>query len=324
MAKRKEKTESKSVPEKTDSKTTAARQSTEEKPSQLNQGSLSRFLGFFIPGVGFGGAFLLISALIMGLLYWLNKTNYLSDHSQSWQVEYNLPQGVWACEDVLESVRKNNPDLFEKPYSDETLLENVANSFNMSQIVKTVKSVQRRYPNTVVLDLEYFDPVAMVFVASKTIGKGYIAVDKDGTQLPSTFFNKSDLNNYIAISGIKSLPSNLVGHSWNDIRVKTACQIAYELRPYKDEFGIVGIYVHEGSESDEYKGYTPVCFEIWLKNHTFIRWSRYISKSTGIQTLDNELTTDEKIAILRQRLKEKGEIKPDSQGEMFQFVPNKK
>ena len=324
MAKRKEKTESKSVPEKTDSKTTAERQSAEEKPSQRNPGSLSRFLGFFIPGVGFGGAFLLISAIIMGLLYWLNKTNYLSNHSQSWQVEYNLPQGVWMGEDVLESVRNSNPDLFEKPYDDKSLLEEVSNSFNLSPIVKTVKSVQRKFPNTVVLDIEYFVPVAMVYVNSEAIGKGFLPVDKDGCQLPTTFFKKSELENYLAITGIKSLPMNPVGQRWNDSWVETASSIAYELTPYKDELGIVGIHVHESSEIDASSSYNPICFDVRLKNHTFIRWARYIFKSTGEQQLDKELSTKEKIAILRKRLQEKGEILPDSPDEMFRFVPNSK
>lgn len=322
MAKRKEKKDSESTPKKTEPPKTVSRKSTEKNSSQEKQGSLSRFLGFFIPGVGFGGAFLLISALVIGALYWFNKTYFLSDDNQSWQVEYNLPQGVWASEDVLEFVRKNNPDLFEKAYNDKTLLEDVANSFNLSRVVKKVKSAQRKYPNTVVLDIEYFEPVAMVYVSSDVIGKGCIPVDKDGNQLPTSFFDKSDLNNYLAITGIKSLPMNSVRHPWNDIHVETACQIANELTPYKDEFGIVGINVHESSEVDERYSYTPVCFDIWLKNHTFIRWSRYIFKSTGVQQLDSELSTEDKIAILRQRLKEKGEIKPDSSEKMLRFTPD--
>lgn len=326
MAKRKAKSDSTSVSPKTGSETkvsqkTSVRESSESKSSERNSGSLSRFLGFFIPGVGFGGAFLLISALIMGLLYWLNKTYLLSDKSESWQVEYNLPQGVWMGSDVLESVRKSNPDLFEKPYDDKTLLEDVSNSFNLSPIVKTVKSVQRKYPNTIVVNVDYFVPIAMVYVNSEAIGKGFLPVDKDGCQLPTTFFKKADLENYLAITGIKSLPMNPVGMPWNDVRIEMACKIADELTPYKDELGIAGIHVHESSEIDEAYSYNPVCFDVRLKSHTFIRWSRYIFKPDGAQLADKELSTKEKIAILRQRLKEKGEIKPDSPDEMFRFVP---
>ena len=321
MAKRRAKSDSKPVVEKTRSEKPVSQESDVKKDSPRNQGSLSRFLGFFIPGVGFGGAFLLISVLVMGALYWLNKTYFLSDSSGSWQVEYNLPQGVWTGADVLESVRKNNPELFEKPYNDKTLLEEVSNSFNLSQIVKKVKSVQRKYPNTIVLDIEYFVPVAMVYVNSEEIGKGFLPIDKDGCQLPTTFFKKSDLDNYLAITGIKSLPMNPVGQVWNDSWVETASKIADELVPYKDELGIAGIHVHESSDTDNPSSYNPICFDVRLKNHTFIRWSRYFFKSSGEEMVDKELTTKEKIAILRQRLKEKGEIKPDSPDEMFRFVP---
>ena len=321
MAKRKAKSGSKSVVEKAVVEKPVSQESNVSKDSPRNQGSLSRFLGFFIPGVGFGGAFLLISVLVMGVLYWLNKTYFLSDSSDSWQVEYNLPQGIWTGADVLESVRKSNPELFEKPYNDKTLLEDVSNSFNLSQIVKKVKSVQRKYPNTIVLNIEYFVPVAMVYVNSEAIGKGFLPIDKDGCQLPTTYFKKSDLDNYLAITGIKSLPMNPVGQIWNDSWVETASKIADELAPYKDELGIAGIHVHESSDSDKTYSYNPICFDVRLKNHTFIRWSRYFFKSSGEEMVDKELTTKEKIAILRQRLKEKGEIKPDSPDEMFRFVP---
>lgn len=321
MAKRKAKSDSTPVSEKAGAEKSVSQESKENKNSQRNQGSFSRFLCFFIPGVGFGGAFVLITVLVMGVLYWLNKSDFLAESSGTWQVEYNLPQGVWTGFDVLESVRKSNPDLFEKPYNDKTLLEEVSNSFNLSPIVKTVKSVQRKFPNTVVADIEYFEPVAMVYVNSEAIGKGFLPVDKDGCQLPTTFFKKSDLDNYMAITGIQSLPMNPVGQCWNDVRVEAASQIADELAPYKDELGIVGIHVHESSEINENFSYNPTCFDVRLKNHTFIRWTTYIFKSTGKETVEKELSTKEKIAILRQRLKERGEIKPDSPEEMFRFAP---
>ena len=324
MAKRKAKSDSTSIPKKTDSEKSASPESTDIKDSPRNQGSLSRFLGFFIPGVGFGGAFLLISALVMGALYWLNKNYFLIDSDQLWQVEYNLPQGVWAGADILETVRKGNPDLFEKPYDDKSLLEDISNSFNLSPIVKTVKSAKRKYPNTVVIDIEYFVPVAMVYVSDETMGKGFLPVDKDGCQLPTTFFKKSDLEDYLAITGIKSLPMNPVGQCWNDVKLETACKIADELVPYKDEFGIVGIHVQELTGIKEMYSYNPICYDIRLKNNTFIRWSRYVLKTTGIQLLEDEISTKEKIEVLRQCLKEKGEIKPDSPDEMFRFVPNSK
>ena len=323
MAKRKSKSDSTTVSKKADTKKTDSQQSTEDASAAENKGSLSRFLGFFIPGVGFGGAFLLISALVMGALYWCNKTYFYSDSSQSWQVEYNLPQGIWMGADVLEFVRKSNPDLFEKPFDDKSLLEDVANSFNLSPIVKVVKSAKRRFPNTVVLDIEYFEPVAMVNVNFDKGGRGLVPVDKDGFRLPSVYFKKSDLDNYIAITGIASLPTNPVGSCWIDSQVEIACKIASDLAPYKNEFGIVGIHVHKSSEIDKRYNYQPMCFDIWLKNDTIIRWAAFLFKSTEVQPIDDELTTQEKIAILRQCLQEKGEIKPDSPKEMFRFVPKK-
>lgn len=323
MAKRKAKSDSNADSKKANSKQTVSQQSAEDKHASEKQGSLARFFGFFIPGVGFGGAFLLISALVIGALYWCNTTYFYSDNSQSWQVEYNLPQGVWAGVDIKEFVLKSNPDLFEKPYDDKTLLEDVANSFNLSPIVKMVKSAKRRFPNTVVLEIEYFEPVAMVNVNYEKGGHGLVPVDKDGFRLPTIYFKKSDLESYIAITGIASLPTNPVGSCWNDTQVEIACKIANDLAPYKNEFGIVGIHVHKSSVVDDRYNYPPMCFDIWLKNNTIIRWAAYLFKSTEVQPIDDELSTQEKIAILRQRLQEKGEIKPDSPKEMFRFVPQK-
>lgn len=317
MAKRTAKSKSNPVSEKQGSKKTDAQPSTEKKDAQRNPGSLSRFWEFFIPGVGFGGTFILCSVLFLGFLFWLNKTFFLADNSESWQVEYNLPQGVWAGEDILKSVHKSNPALFDRPYDDSKLLEDVANSFNLLQIVKKVKSVQRKYPNAVILDLEYFEPVAMVYVNSAS---GYYPVDKDGCRLPTKFFKESDIEKYLVISGIKSLPMNPVGQRWNDVGVDMASKTAAELVPYKNELGIAGIHVHESSEIENESGYTPTCIDIWLKNNTFIRWSKYISKPPGVQLVDDELSTEEKIDILRKCLKEKGEIKPDKEGDMFKFT----
>lgn len=323
MAKRKAKSDSNTVSKKANSQKTVSQQSTEDKNASKKQGALSRFLGFFIPGVGFGGTFLLISALVIGALYWCGNTYLNSDNTQTWQVEYNLPQGVWTGADVLDFVRKSNPDLFEKPFDDKTLLEEVVNSFNLSPIVKMVKSAKRKFPNTVVLDIEYFEPVAMVNVNMDEKLQYYIPVDKDGYWLPTIYFKKSDLKDYIAITGIASLPDKPVGNCWNDTQVKIACKIANELVPYKNEFKIVGIHVHKSTEIDKRYNYPPMCFDIWLKNNTIIRWSSYLFKSTEVQLIDDDLSTQEKIAILRQRLLEKGEIKPDSPKEMFRFVPKK-
>ncbi|MBQ2620448.1 MAG: hypothetical protein IJF84_03835 [Thermoguttaceae bacterium] len=321
MAKRKTKSDSKTVSNKSGAEKKAPKKPESNSNLNENKGSLSRFLEFFIPGVGFGGAFLLISALVMGVLYWFNESYYPANNSDSWKVEYNLPQGVWKNADILEFVQKSHPGLFEKKFDDNALLQDVSISFSLSPIVKKVNSVQRRFPNTVVLDIEYFEPIAMVYVESGNNNAAFFPVDKDGYQLPSTYFKESEKNKYLAITGIASLPMNPVGQSWNDVRVETACKIALELTPYKDELGIVGIYVHD-SKHDKRLDYTPICFDIWLKNQTFIRWSRYIFVENAPQLVDKELTTKEKIALLRQYMKEKGDIKPDSSGDMFRFIPN--
>lgn len=324
MAKRKTKSDTNTVSKKANSKNTASQQSTEDKSASEKQGTLSRFLSFFIPGVGFGGAFLLISVIVIGVLYWCSKTDYFnSGLAESWQVEYNLPQGVWTGVDVREFVQKSNPDLFGKPFDDATLLEEVANSFNLSPIVKMVKSAKRRFPNTVVLDIEYFEPVAMVKANYEHGVNSYVPVDKDGFRLPTIYFKKSDLENYIVITGIASLPTNPVGSCWNDTQVEIACKIANDLAPYKNEFGIVGIHVHKSSVVDDRYNYPPMFFDIWLKNNTIIRWAAFLFKSTEVQPIDDELSTQDKISILRQRLQEKGEIKPDSPKEMFRFIPQK-
>lgn len=305
---------------KSSSQKPAANKTSEDNNSE-DKNFLLKFFSLLRSVCGFGGSFILISALVMGALYWGLKSDFFPSEQESWQVEINPPQGVWKNVDVVHFVKNGNPNLFARPFDDKNLLEDISNSFSLSTIIKKVNSVYRKYPNTIVLDVEYFTPIAMVYVNSPSIEEGYLAVDKDGYLLPSrNFFTKDDVKKYLAITGIKSLPASTLGQKWDDARVEVASQIADELTPYKDELGIVGIHTHD--VLSENKGYNPTFFDIRLKNQTFIRWTKVLIRASDVQRDEKELTTAQKIAILRKRLHEKGEIKPDSPKDMLQFVPD--
>lgn len=296
----------------------------QESQPKNNTTLFSRLMYYFVPGVGFGGTFLLASLLVILSLWAANRFLALpmqaSSETNQWKCVCTPLPEVWKNYDVLNEAFKTNPDLFQKKYEDKNLLAEIAEAFNLSRVVKKVNSVYRQHPETIKVELEYRIPVAMVFVDVQTSDRGFLPVDREGYRLPTgEFFTQADIGKYISIIGIKSYPVTPTGEAWGDDRVVSGAQIAAELLPYKAELGIVEIIIHESADSSGF--YNPTIFDVRLQNRTIIRWTQIRYSDQGPQKEEGDLSTPEKIAILRKRLAENGEIKADSNKEILQFSP---
>ncbi len=291
--------------------------------------SIANLIRFCIPGLGFGGTFLLISAVIVGVLFvtlGIKSALFppLLEESTDWDIQITPPPAIWQQSDISLDIKKQNPDLAGLSYDDPDLLEQISNQLNLITIVKKVKSVSKRFPHTIFADVEYRLPVAMIYVVSDKAENGFFPVDDQGVLLPTrSSFSKTDIQKYIRVFGIKSYPANPQGQPWGDRWVTTSAQIASELAPYKNELGIFAILIHESIDKNAM--YNKSIFDIKLNNDTIIRWTELYYGPTEIKEVGNQLSTQAKIAIMRKTLKEKGEIKalpgknPQGEGNFLQF-----
>ena len=126
---------------------------------------------------------------------------------------------------------------------DRELLSELATAFRAYHWVESVDLVRASYPATVMIDLTYRTPICMVLLPNMS---GGYAVDRHGVHLPSDFFARNpeiDVNRYIKIFGVKSMPAGNLGEKWDDIVVEQAAALADHLSPDNGILRIVSICV---------------------------------------------------------------------------------
>jgi hypothetical protein len=168
----------------------------------------------------------------------LSVYHFWSQHSQHIlaQPEYRLAperlqvtaQPEWIQSDVKQSAVTAGR-LQEASLLDTELVLQVKQAFGVQPWVKRVLRVNKRFPSTVEVDLEYRRPVAMVEVPAGMFPaynyEGLLPVDVDGYLLPVEI-SEEQAQQYPKIGGIDSSPAGgSPGSPWGDPRVAEAAQI---------------------------------------------------------------------------------------------------
>jgi hypothetical protein len=185
--------------------------------------------------LGYGGLGGLIAVLILALIAltiaWQRwGTGVLEDPRRLLTAE-NLqitPQPDWidsATDVKAEAIRDGS--LRKVNLLDEQATVQIARAFELHCWVRKVHRVQKHAPDSVMVELEYRRPVALVEVFYNDI-LSYEPVDVEGVVLPEDRFHRdaSQLDNYLRITADYSMPSGPLGTRWGDPRIHGAAQIA--------------------------------------------------------------------------------------------------
>lgn len=136
-------------------------------------------------------------------------------------------QPEWISSDVRQSAitagRLHDANLLDKE-----LVLQVKQAFGVQPWVKRVLRVNKRYPSSVEVELEYRRPVAMVEVPAGMFPgydyEGLLPVDEEGYLLPIEL-SEQDAQAFPKIGGIDSSPAGPPGSPWGDVRVAEAAEI---------------------------------------------------------------------------------------------------
>jgi hypothetical protein len=137
------------------------------------------------------------------------------------------PQPDWVRTDIVDSAvtlgRLHHASLLDKE-----LVLRVKQAFGVQPWVKRVTCVNKRFPSTVEVELEYRRPLAMVVVPAGLIPPhnydGVLPVDEDGYLLPVEM-TKEEGALFPRITGVDASPTGPPGNPWGDMRVAAAARI---------------------------------------------------------------------------------------------------
>jgi len=157
---------------------------------------------------------------------------------------------------------------------DRELLKELATAFRAYHWVESVDRVRALFPATVTFDLTYRTPVCIVLLPN--IAGGY-AVDRHGVHLPNflpgshgTGLNGGiDVNRYIRVLGVESMPTGNLGDKWGDVVVEQAAALADHLNPDNSILRVVSIRI-ETSGTNRYN--TKHLFYLATSRDTEILW----------------------------------------------------
>jgi hypothetical protein len=150
-------------------------------------------------------------------------------------------QPEWIHSDVKQNALTAGR-LHDASLLDPELVLQVKQAFGVQPWVKRVLRVNKRYPSSVEVALEYRRPVAMVEVPPGMFPgydyEGLLPVDDEGVLLPVEV-SEQDAQQFPKIGGIDSSPAGPPGSPWGDPRVAAAAQI---VRLLEDVWQPLGLY----------------------------------------------------------------------------------
>lgn len=104
---------------------------------------------------------------------------------------------------------------------DPDLPEKMAMAARQHPWIASVKGIRKLYPRTILFEVVWRTPVAMVRVP-----EGLLPVDENGVLLPTRDFTPIEASQYPRIYGVESLPAGPAGYPWGDPLVNDAASLA--------------------------------------------------------------------------------------------------
>jgi hypothetical protein len=236
------------------------------------------------------GPFLL---LVAGYLLWVNYGAKHLNTSLYGVLAENIivtPQPAWIPTPILPEVFQQS-DLGRLSTLDRQMSAAVYNAFRLHPWIRRVFRVQPLAGAQVQVDVEYREPLAMVYcetsikIESNKSRDGnrlpkpvstpiqdraisFLPVDADAVLLPTKDFRPEQVPQYMLIYAQSAEPSGLIGSEYGDSRIKEALLLCKLLKDVRETMGIERVYVYSDPASEGPSRWT---LEITTKSKK-IRW----------------------------------------------------
>jgi hypothetical protein len=175
---------------------------------------------------------------------------------------------------------------------DKGCISQLLNKYKNNDWVAEVKSIEKQFPNKVIVKLELRRPVAVVEIKKFNNRSFYYLVDKDTVRLPGEYYTIPPLPITLpVIVGVKNSPP-LAGEKWPDKGLSNALDVAVVLKQYQiySKLDVAAIDITNIGGKINKNGSEIV---ILSKNNVQIEWGRPINTDKLF-----ELSTEEKIKNL--------------------------
>ena len=186
---------------------------------------------------GLGAAAVLLAACAAAALLWSRFGERVGQSDESLLFPHAVElrgQAPWVRADIrTEALRDASLD-HGLPLHDPELPKRLARAFDMHPWVRQVIRVDLRHPAAAVVEIACREPAAMVGVAGELL-----AVDAEGTVLPSADFTAESAAAYPRLSGIESSPQGPEGARWGDPAVEEGAALLHLVGPEWRTLGLV-------------------------------------------------------------------------------------
>lgn len=214
------------------------------------------------------------------------------------------PQPAWIRSDVTTSAVTYG-HLRDANLLDRELVLQVKQAFGVQPWVRRVRRVNKQYPSSVEVDLEYRRPLAMVEVPAGMFPgfdyEGLLPVDTDGVLLPVEM-DEQQASAYPKIAGIDTSPAGPPGSPWGDTRVTQAAQIVILLEEIWKPLQLQRIVVPERHSASDAAAEAPLYVLATCQGRQFA-WG-----SAPGQEQPGEEKAADKVAGLKRFLQEHGPL----------------
>ncbi len=215
--------------------------------------------------------------LVAGYLLWINYGAKHLNKSLYGVLAENIivtPQPAWIPSPILPEIFQQS-DLGRLSTLDRQMSSAVYNAFRLHPWIRRVFRVQPLAGAQVQVDVEYREPLAMVYceVPSEVDGQDrqnspelqkpvstgiqtggrtmkFLPVDVDGVLLPTKDFKPEQVPQFMLIYAQSAIPLGLEGSEYGDIRIKEALLLCRLLKSHREKLGIERVYVYPDPGSE--------------------------------------------------------------------------
>jgi len=254
-------------------------------------------------------------------VYGLKAENLIVTSKPAW-IDANVTQEVFQ-----------GADLGRLSVLDREMSATVFNAFRTHPWIRKVFRVQKISGCQVEINVEYREPLAMIYWempnglqpqnASSTVMTGgspdgdtrnepaqgigqpseksasFVPVDLDGVLLPWRDFGSDEVLRYWLIYAKNASTSGRVGADYGDVRVKAALRLCLLLKEHREKLGLERIYVYPSANPDNSPTGSKWILEVTTRNNQRFLWGN----PPGLESAGepNSLAKAERLIQLTQR-----------------------
>ncbi|MDI6733813.1 MAG: FtsQ-type POTRA domain-containing protein [Planctomycetota bacterium] len=269
-----------------------------------------RFGDFILSSLKRWGIFIFIFTISVFMLLIIHRKVYAYYSTQpTYQIDFSslevLAKPDWCSEGYFEQTIEDSMKFDgQTPLFDRNLINDLLRKYEQNPWVARVESIEKQFPNKLVIKLEVRRPVAMVEMKKLSGRSFYYLIDKQTVRLPGEYYHAPSLPMTLpVIVGVRNSPP-LPGEKWQDKGLSDAIDVAVVLKEQQvlSQLDITAIDISNINGRLNKRASEIV---LLTKNHTQIEWGRPIKTDKSF-----ELSPAEKIKNLYRAL----QVSPQLQG----------